>query len=276
LATFGVAAVGCGLLNGAFKVEPATSSSTRTVETTVPPTSERLTTATVSSPHPTPIMITLPAITIQGGGRVFIVAAETPVSAGNTRKEAEAAEGKGVGVTAPAGTKMGDLKFPPPESGVGKGGPTATGGSLDIIGLVARTLGGIGILYAIGALCILGGGLIAGLLKQFLVGAGIGGAGVVMIGVAVLFQSHPWTVFIPLGLLAVLAVWFVLHLRATAQQAAALDDHATTLGTIVKAIEAAPAGAARAVKDQIEAVATVDETLPTVKRTVTKFKLPVN
>jgi len=271
LFALGATALGCGLLNGAFKVEPATSSSSRTVEEKTEATQQRLTTAEITTPAPTPIIIRLPEITIQGGGRAYIVAAETPVTPGTTHKEMQAAEGTGVGVTVPAGKNIGQLDLKPPASGVGDAGPTATGGGLGVVGLVQKALGGWGILYLIGALAVVAGGAIAGLLKQFLLGGGIAGGGAALIGLAYGLERYPWLILVLLLLLVLAAIWFVFHARnagATVQKAGALEETVTVLATAIEGLK----DQGTKLKEEIESVAAQRGTYETVKATVSGIK----
>jgi cell division protein FtsB len=264
-------ATGCGLLNGAFKVDPATSSTSRTTETAVPPTSARLTTAEVTTPAPTPIIIRLPEITIQGGGRAYIVAAETPVTPGSTRKETQTAEGKGVGVTVPAGKDVGGLDLKPPASGIGDAGPSATGGGLGVVGLVQKALGGAGILYLLGALAVVAGGAIAGLLKQFLLGGGIAGGGAALIGLAFGLERYPWLILVLMLLFVLAAIWFVFHARnvgATVQKADALQETGIVLATAIEGLKEEGAK----LKAEIESIAAQRGTYETVKATVSGIK----
>jgi hypothetical protein len=144
-----------------------------------------------------------------------------------------------------------------------EGGMMSTGGTFDFS---AKALAkGPTVLYVVGGIAILVGLVIAIALKQYVWGGALAGGGLVLIGVAVLFESYPWVVFIGLAAVIGVAVWYVLRVRGNAQAGA-------TLQTVIQAVEAAPAAAAATVKNAIAAYASHKGLADTVKAVITKAK----
>lgn len=123
------------------------------------------------------------------------------------------------------------------------------------------------VLYALGGLAILGGGLLAGLWSRFIAGICLALAGAVCIGLGVAAKESPGLMVAGLALLGVAAlIAVVIEARASSRARKALD--AVTTG-IAWREETNPVEA-KAVKDEIAAAAGTD--LPTVRDEVRKAK----
>ena len=113
-------------------------------------------------------------------------------------------------------------------------------------------------LYVLGGLCVVAGVALAIVAKQLPLGAGIAGAGIVLIGCAAVAAKYAWVYAVALLVAAVLGVVLVLGARG-------MSRLRVTLAAIVGGVEAAGPHAAP-VKACIKAAAGTD--LPTVKAVV--------
>jgi len=259
LVTIGMLATGCGLLNGAVRAGSATQAvSDRHEVTTLPQTTR------------TTVIEAAPADPARPG--VTVTMTEKPVAAGTTETTERSASASSAPIEAPAADAQ-NLVFKPPKLELTSAGPIVSGGSVTWSKEATKSLlGGGGIIYVLGGIAVIAGVIVIGVLKQWVIGGWVSGAGVVVLILAYGLSTYPWLVFVFVGLAVAGAIWFLFHTHATVQQAATLEAHDVTLGTIVKGVEAAPKEAAAAVKDSIEKTST-DADFPTVKRVVSEFKL---
>jgi hypothetical protein len=173
---------------------------------------------------------------------------------------------KATGSGAGYATSGGDLKMDttaPTANLSDTGGMFSSGGglNLDIKGL----LKGGSVLYWIGGLMIVVGIAVAFVLKQYLWGGVLAGAGLVLIVVAATVEAYPWVWLIGLAVGIGVAAWYIYRVYKSGQTSA-------TLETVVHGIESAGASASAAVKNAIGSVAAYKGTGDKVKGVISKVK----
>jgi hypothetical protein len=269
---------GCGLFSRETTTTRSGSSSvSKEVTDRVPPSIAKMWELSVpalpsDAQAPTKIKVN-GDVSIEATGSVVLKGQETPVAPGSEHSERQMAEATGPSMSGPAPK---EFSGEAPHVSLPNAGPSAGGGTFSIMGAVEKAVSGMGTIYVIGGIAVAVGLVVTLWLRQFTLGLAIAGAGVAMVAVATLFATYPWVSLIIVAILLGLAGWFIFGLRKSAvTQAgtqAALDAHQTTLGTIVKAIEALPAEVQTTVKGQISTVAAKDYATETVKDTVTATK----
>jgi lipoprotein signal peptidase len=135
-----------------------------------------------------------------------------------------------LGATAKGRDLQQNLDLETPEIAFGQGFFAKAGGAE--YSLTSLTKSGGGWLLVVGCLLIVAGIVVWIWLKQATIGLALIASGVVLLGVAYLYQSHPW--ILALAALAILGVIVVIFVLAKQKQTAT-----TAVTAIVKGIEAA-------------------------------------
>jgi len=263
LLALALASLGCGLFSGGVKIGASTASAAETHQAVTAPQFANDWRIDLFGIDPGK-----PLLTLTGHQEP-----KSPGTTDTTRREAAAASAP---VEVPKGADPGTYKQPPPTAEIPPIGGTvrAVGSGIELVIKEAeRLLSAFSILYVIGALGVIAGGLFIGVFKQFGIGAWTAGSGAGLLILAYGIQRYPWLVFVLVGLIVLAAVLYILFVRKTVQQSAALDAHVTTNTTLVKAIEAVPKPVGDFMKEKIQDVATADKVLDVVKPTITAIKL---
>jgi hypothetical protein len=140
------------------------------------------------------------------------------------------------------------------------------GGKGFILTMVQVVKDGINVLYIIGGICIVCGGVVAWISKSWTPLLYIGGAGILVIAAAVFMQKYPWVILIAgIGALALIGWWFYrtyINKRTD-----------TTLKAVVAGINTAEIKDPDATQKVLDEISAMNKNLNgTIRTTVDKIK----
>ena len=182
----------------------------------------------------------------------------SPDSAKTTVTVIEEVTATGTGLVSSDPNSMKELVTQAPQVNLPKG--TAGGGGMEYSVTGAFAKGPVA-LYAIGGLALITGVVIAFGFGQKLLGLSIAGAGILSVGVGVLFEQYPWVALVGAGIAVIVLGVFLWQSWRTKRLSKAF-------GVVVGGVSAA--GEPEAVTDQIKALA--GDSVGVVKEEVRRAK----